>query len=268
LEASLVKLKKESAELHEHGALREVKPLQPLSPGAAKAGADTNIATVRSLEARLSSENLRLRQQLRRPAPLPVTGEVEHPDSKVSLLSTTGVYGDHSFAVMVRLLLLFCVINTAIYLLWNVEGPTVEKVKRRAAEPLMRAIGRGTYEVEMSELQVTNLPLTGAVVLCLEICGRILYSEAECFQGLVRFQDCFRFPIHGGGSEGQNCVLRVCQAEETMAEVALTTKDIMRRVHSKHGQQYFHYRMFPKEAHSSWRPSLSMRLREAPVNHR
>lgn len=73
--------------------------------------------------------------------------------------------------------------------------------------------------------QVTNLPLTGAVVLCLEICadprdmlcqlrcaghrdskrrddcgrlqfqchrrtgGRILYSEAECFQGLVRFQE-------------------------------------------------------------------------------
>eukprot|EP00434_Breviolum_minutum_P013629 symbB.v1.2.012013.t1/scaffold769.1/size163963/17 len=156
LEASLVKLKKESAELHEHGALREVKPLQPLSPGAAKAGADTNIATVRSLEARLSSENQRLRQQLRRPAPLPVTGEVEHPDSKVSLLSTTGVYGDHSFALMVRLLLLFCVINTAIYLLWNVEGPTVEKVKRRAAEPLMRAIGRGTYEVEMSELQAKS----------------------------------------------------------------------------------------------------------------
>eukprot|EP00435_Cladocopium_sp_Y103_P006896 s1956_g2.t1 len=97
-------------------------------------------------------------------------------------------------------------------------------------------------------LQVTNLPLTGSIALGLEICGRRPWAtEASCVQGLVRFQDRFRFQIQGHGSEGQSCVLRVCQAEETIAEVALSTKDIMRRVHSKHGQQYFHYRMFPKD---------------------
>jgi len=255
LEASLVKLKKESAELHEHGSgLKEVKPLKsPSNPGAVNAGTESNIAQVRSLEARLSTENHRLRQQLQRTS----------QKTEVSLLASTGAQGDQSFALLVRLLLLFVVVNSVLYLLWNMEGPTVEKVKRRAAEPLMRAMGRGTYEVEISELQVTNLPLTGSLVLGLELCGRRQWAgEASCVQGLVRFQDRFRFQIQGGGSEGQSCVLRVAQAEETIAEVALSTKDIMRRVHSKHGQQYFHYRMFPKEAYASWRPSLSLRMRE------
>lgn len=255
LEASLVKLKKESAELHEHGSgLKEVKPLKSTSnPGAVNAGTESNIAQVRSLEARLSTENHRLRQQLQRTS----------QKTEVSLLASTGAQGDQSFALLVRLLLLFVVVNSVLYLLWNMEGPTVEKVKRRAAEPLMRAMGRGTYEVEISELQVTNLPLTGSLVLGLELCGRLQWAgEASCVQGLVRFQDRFRFQIQGGGSEGQSCVLRVAQAEETIAEVALSTKDIMRRVHSKHGQQYFHYRMFPKEAYASWRPSLSLRMRE------
>lgn len=268
LEARLVKLKKESAELHEHGSgLKEVKRLKsqvkplksPSNPGAVNAGTESNIAQVRSLEARLSTENQRLRQQLQR-----------SPKTEVSLLTSTGAQGDQSFALLVRLLLLFVVVNSVLYLLWNMEGPTVEKVKRRAAEPLMRAMGRGTYEVEISELQVTNLSLTGSLVLGLELCGRLQWAaEASCVQGLVRFQDRFRFQIQGGGSEGQSCVLRVAQAEETIAEVALSTKDIMRRVHSKHGQQYFHYRMFPKEAYASWRPSLSLRMREvetAPPN--
>eukprot|EP00435_Cladocopium_sp_Y103_P076052 s50_g74.t1 len=147
LEASLVKLKKESAELHEHGtALKEVKPLKSSSnPGAVNAGTETNIAQVRSLEARLSTENHHLRQQLQRTS--------QKTEDEVSLLATTGAHGDRSFAILVRLLLLFAVVNTVLYLLWNMEGPTVEKVKRRAAEPLMRAMGRGTYEVEISELQ-------------------------------------------------------------------------------------------------------------------
>lgn len=256
LEASLVKLKKESAQLHEHGtALKEVKPLKS---GAVHAGTESNIAQVRSVEAKLSTENHRLRQQLQRTS----------PKSEVSLLASSEAQGDHSFALLVRLLLLFVVVNSVLYLLWNMEGPTVEKVKRRAAEPLMRAMGRGTYEVEISELQVTNLPLTGSVVLGFELCGRRQAAEALCEQGLVRFQDRFRFQIQGGGSEGQSCVLRVTQAEETLAEVALSTKDILRRVHSKHGQQYFHYRMFPKEAYASWRPSLSLRMREVERTRR
>lgn len=248
-----MKLKKESAQLHEHGsALKEVKPLKsPSNPGAVNAATESNIAQVRSVEVQLSTENHRLRQQLQRGT---------SQKTEVSLVASSEAQGDSrdSLALLVRLLLLFVLVNSVLYLLWNMEGPTVEKVKRRAAEPLMRAMGRGTYEVEMSELQVTNLPLTGSVVLGFELCGRRQAAEASCEQGLVRFQERFRFQIQ----EGQSCVLRVTQAEETLAEVALSTKDILRRVHSKHGQQYFHYRMFPKEAYASWRPSLSLRMRE------
>eukprot|EP00913_Durusdinium_trenchii_P020602 g19350.t1 len=82
-------------------------------------------------------------------------------------------------------------------------------------------------------------------------------SSAACVQGLARFQDHFRFPIQGGGSEGQTCALRACQGEDDpvlgmpdaphVIDRPRMNCDIMRRVHSKHGQQYFHYRMFPKE---------------------
>ncbi|CAK9015694.1 unnamed protein product [Durusdinium trenchii] len=261
LEAKLVNLKKESAELHG-------PPFREAPRGKSK----NKIGAVRSLEAQLSSENQRLRQQLRRTSErsedTAVASRGGAGDQKVSLLSLNGVHGEPSFALLMRLLLIFGVVNTAIYLAWSAEGPVVEKVKRRAAEPLLRALGRGTYEVEISELQVTNLPANGSVVLALDVGGRRFTCEAACVQGLARFQDHFRFPIQGGGSEGQTCALRACQGEETIAEVALTTKDIMRRVHSKHGQQYFHYRMFPKEQHSAWRPSLALRLREAPTSAR
>ncbi|CAJ1346701.1 unnamed protein product [Effrenium voratum] len=120
-------------------------------------------------------------------------------------------------------------------------------------------------EVELSELQVTQMPSVPAeAVLTLELGGRVLAeSRAHCQQGHARFQERMALQIQGGGSEGQSCMLRV-SAKEFSAEVAFTTKDIMRRVHSKHGQQYFHYRMLPKDssASASLRPSLSMRLRE------
>ncbi|CAJ1346700.1 unnamed protein product [Effrenium voratum] len=131
-------------------------------------------------------------------------------------------------------------------------------------------------EVELSELQVTQMPSVPAeAVLTLELGGRVLAeSRAHCQQGHARFQERMALQIQGGGSEGQSCMLRVSAKgtrssppncpEEFSAEVAFTTKDIMRRVHSKHGQQYFHYRMLPKDssASASLRPSLSMRLRE------
>ncbi|CAJ1446023.1 unnamed protein product, partial [Effrenium voratum] len=111
--------------------------------------------------------------------------------------------------------------------------------------------------------QVTQMPSVPAeAVLTLELGGRVLAeSRAHCQQGHARFQERMALQIQGGGSEGQSCMLRVSAKgtrssppncpEEFSAEVAFTTKDIMRRVHSKHGQQYFHYRMLPKDSSAS-----------------
>ena len=48
-------------------------------------------------------------------------------------------------------------LNTLVYLAWSFDGPVAQKVRQRAAEPMLRALGRGSYEVELSELQACGV---------------------------------------------------------------------------------------------------------------
>merc|ERR1719198_2452552 len=90
--------------------------------------------------------------------------------------------------------------------------------------------------------------------------------------GLVRFKHSFRLQVSGSGSDNQMCTLAVRHAnslsQDTVATLALSTREIMRRVRSKHGQQYFNFNLTMHEqlqdrgSAIQVKPQLALRLRE------
>ncbi|CAE7248122.1 unnamed protein product, partial [Symbiodinium pilosum] len=182
------------------------------------------------------------------------------------------VPAEHTHEMLYLMLGLACV-NTVVFLAFRAldsQSPTLEKARMRFGEPIMRAVGRGSYDIEISEIQVANLFMAGQVYLSVHVgdCQE-MSAHAAPSNGLVRFQDCLRFRLRSVDREP--CVFRLLAAgdrlQAPLAELKLTAQDVLRRVRSKHGQQYFSFRMSMEDRQSTGRLSgpglqLAMRIRQ------
>lgn len=187
-----------------------------------------------------------------------------------------------------RMFSIFLCMNGVLFLAWRLcessllpfdakgtKGPGTPLLSRkgdalRYLDPMLRFAGFGSYDIEASELQVGNLPPGGDVFVSVRTSGsreaRTRAAERPSL-GLLRFQEPLRILVTGGGSESETCTFRVVNAdlpsEETVAVLEITTKELMRRVRSKHRQQYFNFHMVAQESgHQGPRPQLAMRLRD------
>lgn len=267
LEANLVKLKEESLQIRSASEFLHRK-----APAVTGAGG-ANLVEVRSSEAALSAQNDRLRAQLQSSiasqGAAPADGSQRRSQASLSLLAVPR----ESASQMMYLVLAFVLVNTVVFLTIrasDAQKPALEKARARLGEPLMRAIGRGCYEIEISEIQVANLFMPGEVYLSVHVGdSQEASAHAAAANGLVRFQDRLRFRLRA--KDGDACVFRLLAAgdrlQAPLAELRLTSQDVLRRVRSKHGQQYFSFRMSMEDRQSAGRLSgpglqLALRMRE------
>jgi len=266
-----------------------------------------DLAELRAREASLTSDNGNLRSQLRRwqsgmaPAVQTEAGATKpsRTGAEVSplggvkkeatslLASTVKTYVFNSGkepldnrANAIRILILFMCINGVFFLTWRSwEGQRAPLTKfqsrvRHMESSALRLLGRGRYEVEVSELQVANLPGGSDVFLCLQ------FGDSQQRTGILkrppavvlRFQERLRLQVSAPGSESETCKFCIKNArsphQDEVASFELSTKDLLRRLHSKHGQQYFSFNLQLQEPPAFdnaavMQPKLSLRLREA-----
>eukprot|EP00930_Biecheleria_cincta_P025693 TRINITY_DN18244_c0_g1_i2.p1 TRINITY_DN18244_c0_g1~~TRINITY_DN18244_c0_g1_i2.p1 ORF type:complete len:435 (+),score=94.79 TRINITY_DN18244_c0_g1_i2:88-1392(+) len=264
-------------------------------------GSSTQLSAIRSSEALLTAENAELRTQLRRwhssaaaakaaaakaagmQRPAGNAGRGGRSLESVGLLDLKAGSRESTLeANSLRLFALFIVANAVLFLLWrsNQESGShgLSKSGRPAGwvqqvlAPVLRAIGLGPCEIEISEMQIGNLGPGGEVFISLHVDGnndQCTGISERMAAGLVRFKHSFSLQVSGSGSNSQMCTLAVRHAnslsQDTVATLALSTKEIMRRVRSKHGQQYFNFNLTMHEQLLSGNqvtPQLALRLRE------
>jgi len=266
LEANLVKLKEESLQIRSASEVLHRK-----ASGAAGTGG-ANLVEGRSSEAALSAQNDRLRAQLQSSLASQGAAPADGTQRRSQGLSLLAVPRERA-SQMIYLVLAFVLVNTVVFLTLRAsdsQKPALEKARARLGEPLMRAIGRGCYEIEISEIQVANLFMPGEVYLSVHVGdSQEASAHAAAANGLVRFQDRLRFRLRAKDSDA--CVFRLLAAgdrlQAPLAELRLTSQDVLRRVRSKHGQQYFSFRMSMEDRQSAGRLSgpglqLALRMRE------
>jgi len=275
------------------GAVAHAADAIPSSPALRGLGSTgSQLEAIRSAEAMLTSENANLRRQLHRwrtasaaehqansaevlKSSEPAGGSSQHQEHVSLLASTvqtvfnTGQVPLDGSANAIRLMLIFVCVNAAMFFIWRTSESDA-KVPTRLMHPILRAMGFNTLEVEASELQVCNLPSGGAVFASIQLgsdqetCTNVAERPSS---GLVQFQEPLKCHITGSSHDSQMCVFRIRRADvpsqDTVAFLQLSTEDLMRRVRSKHGQQYFNFNLHVKEQMPhGLRPQLGMRLRE------
>jgi len=272
------------------GAVAHAADAIPSSPALRGLGSTgSQLEAIRSAEAMLTSENANLRRQLHRwrtasaaehqansaevlKSSEPAGGSSQHQEHVSLLASTvqtvfnTGQVPLDGSANAIRLMLIFVCVNAAMFFIWRAP----ESDAKAQMHPILRAMGFKTLEVEASELQVCNLPPGGAVFASIQLgsdqetCTNVAERPSS---GLVQFQEPLKCHITGSSHDSQMCVFRIRRADvpsqDTVAFLQLSTEDLMRRVRSKHGQQYFNFNLHVKEQMPhGLRPQLGMRLRE------
>lgn len=300
-----------SAAVPGRAALGQGSPASSFGPeeetdlAAVRLGSGTPLSAIRSSEALLTAQNAELRTQLRRwqssaaaakaasaraSGLAGVTGASGESGQSPQSLGLLGVRSASQSSLLeantLRLFAFFVVVNAVLFLLWriNQEGGGQGALKQGRpgdswVQRVLRAIGYGPCDIELSEMQIGNLGAGGEVLMTLHVDGNEQctgISERPA-AGLVRFKDSFSLLVNGSGSASQMCTFAVRNAnsvsQESVATLALSTKEIMRRVRSKHGQQYFNFNLTMHEqlAHDrpggcQAKPQLALRLREIPAS--
>jgi len=179
-----------------------------------------------------------------------------------------------------RLLLLFFGANASAFVLWLVAGQLEGGCAMSLMEPVLLRAGLGHCLVEVSEIQVRNLPVSGDAYVSLQMGTEkeLRTQSVEASEGgVLRFDEIFTLKVSGSDGAGSLVcwvVDRDPLAEERAARLELPARELLRSARRRYGE-YFDFdlepqarRHRPKEASAAFaapkgrRPCLALRVRD------
>jgi hypothetical protein len=221
-------------------------------------------------------------------------------DSFLGSLALVSVFGKADSpvdggTVALRLLVLFVAVNAVLFLFWQGSQTWISKGKDRFKkkeeilwqaplqqpkaspstfnffDPMLRLAGYGAHELEISQIQVGNLPAGGDVFVAIQV-GRSREVRTQVAErsmaSVVQFKEPLRFSIPWFGPDSRRCLFRIGNAdlpsEDTIAFVEIPSKELLQRLKVRRGHpQLCNFTLLSKvPTMNGTHPYISMKLQD------